>query len=222
MIYEFGPQLPIDGKTAGRSRGPCSRSSRICPESSNPELATPACCIRANVEVLGNVITWFNRIGVKEWWIDYGTNLGFCVNGGFYWNDKDTDIGVMVSERPKILEALYELEQLGHKARYIEPRPGQYDFGDRVAVTLSDRNWASCDFAFWHKRRDGMLDRVNWSPWDRFKGREMPADWVLPVRQAMWEGIEVNIPAEPEKLAEHRYGAEWRNLPHARTDHVAR
>lgn len=205
---------------AGR-RPPCTPRTARCYSTPFPFQRTRACCRAHNVTVLGDVAAALDDAGVP-WWIDYGTLLGYQVNGGFYWNDKDTDIGVLATHRDVVLELMQHWRSLGRYVHYKAPSGDRWRGGDRVKVRLSAVNHNNCDIFFWEQREDGLLHRANYIQVDRFKGREFPPDWILPLQRGMWEGIDVSVPAQPEKLVAHRYGDGWRELPAARTDGVRR
>lgn len=157
-----------------------------------------------------------------RWWIDYGTLLGYMVNGGLYWNDKDTDLGVHAGDRGKVLgEVADALRRKGYVVTYSEPKSSRFGGGDRLKVRLSLQNHTNCDIFFWGETQ-GELDRSNYIGVDRYKGREFPVEWALPVTRGQWEGVDVAVPADPERLVAHRYGDGWRALPAARTDRVPR
>jgi hypothetical protein len=79
-----------------------------------------------------------------------------------------------------------------------------------MKVRLSQKNHTNTDIFCWHLRPDGMLDRKNYIGADIYKGREFPKNWVFPLQRGLWDGIEVSVPAEPERLTAWRYGPGWR------------
>jgi hypothetical protein len=161
-----------------------------------------------------------DSVGAR-WWIDYGTLLGYLVNGGLYWNDKDCDLGVLAVDREKVLAQMQPMRQAGYMVTYTQPRQGRFAGGGRMKVRLSTRNHTNTDVFFWDQRGE-LLDRQNYIRVDRHKGREFPLLWALPATRGQWEGVDVAIPAEPLKLVEHRYGMNWQNLPASRTDGIIR
>jgi hypothetical protein len=203
------------GVRAGRivsTQPGCRSDTHRCFNTRNPKVKTSPCCIRWNVMLLRKVTESLNGAGIP-WWIDYGTLLGHCVNGGFYWNDKDTDINCLAEDRDRVRALLEKpLKAEGLNVYYIPPGRSRFKWGDVLKVRLSKLNHNNCDITFWERAADGLLDRKSWSPSDNFKGREMPESWVFPTTRATWEGVEVNVPAEPEKLIAYRYGDHWQRL----------
>jgi hypothetical protein len=200
---------------------PCGPRSLRCKAATNPLVATPACCRRWVAHVLHAVGAALDRAGVP-WCIDYGALLGYMTNGGLYWNDNDTDLCALVTDREAIRRATAALRRGGMRVRYLPPAPCTTRYGDAFKVQLSVFNKLNCDITLWTPREDGLLDRESYIPVDAHKGRAFPREWAFPATRGLWEGVEVNIPAEPELLVAHRYGEDWRNLPAARTDGVAR
>lgn len=204
-----------------KARQECTRDSERCRSATNPAIPTRDCCRRWNALILKDVAEMLDRVGAR-WWIDYGTLLGYMVNGGLYWNDKDTDLGMLAEDREKVLAQKPALERLGYMVTYTQPRPTRFGGGDRMKVRLSTRNHTNCDLFFWEPGGSEMIDRRNYIRVDRHKGREFPPEWALPTKRGHWEGVEVAVPAEAEQLVAHRYGDKWRDLPAARTDGMPR
>jgi hypothetical protein len=172
---------------------------------------TPECC-KAHIRgVMADVAKHLDLVGIR-WWIDYGTLLGFIRNGGLIPWDKDCDLGMLADDRQKLLDLQKVFLGIGYHATYASPRPTQrFRTGDRMKVSLSNLNRSNVDIFIWERNKPskGLLDRRNYIGADLYKGREFPIEWALPLRRGTWDGIDVSVPAEPEKLAEHRYGATW-------------
>lgn len=150
--------------------------------------------------------------------------LGWMVSGGWYWNDKDIDISTLDSDRRKLRSLLRPIERSarGRSAIYRHPnRSFPWKYSDYVKV-IDRPNRAVLDITVWLTRPDGLLDRFSYAGGDRYKGRVTPLSWIFPTTRVMWEGIDVPLPAEPEKLVAYRYGDGWRDLPAARHDGVER
>src|SRR5690606_9270282 len=120
-------------------------------------------------------------------------------------------LGVLAEDREKVLAARARWEAQGHRVTYLPPRAQRFRSGDRVKVRLSAANTTNVDIFFWRPIAGGLLDRMNYIAVDRYKGREFPAEWALPTTRGMFDGVDVAVPAEPELLVAHRYGADWRH-----------
>lgn len=173
-------------------------------------LDTPECCKAHIRRIMADVAEALDGAGIR-WWIDYGTLLGWVRNGGLIPWDKDCDLGILADDRDRLKALQAGFLAMGYHAVFSPIRPTQrFRSGDRMKVCLSNRNRTNVDIFIWYKRPGGILDRKNYIGADLYKGREFPVDWVLPLQRGTWDGIDVSVPAEPEKLAEHRYGASWR------------
>lgn len=194
----------------------CKASGRRCVTTTNMRVKTPRCCINWNLLILRKIAERLDAAGIP-WWIDYGMLLGYCTNGGWYWNDKDTDVNCLSSDRDRVREVLTTpLQDEGMHVRYVPPARQRFTWGDVLKVRVSQTNHNNCDITFWDLGDDGFLDRKTWSPSDAYKGREMPASVVFPTTRGLFEGVEVNVPAEPFQLIAYRYPPDWRNLDAAR------
>lgn len=195
-----------DQNATGRG---CRQFSRRCEAARNMKMETPECCKRHIRTILADVGALLDDLGVT-WWADYGTLLGALRHGGLIPWDKDADLGILAEDRAKLLSAFPLLLSVGYYPTYAPPKPNnRFRTGDRVKVRLSQRNHTNTDIFIWEKRPDGMLDRINYIGADLFKGRSFPESWLYPIRRADFDGIDIALPAEAEKLVEHRYGPGW-------------
>jgi len=203
----------------GRGCGPFSRR---CETARNMRMDTPDCCKGHIRAVLSDVAATLDALGCI-WWADYGTLLGAIRHGGLIPWDKDADLGMMARDRDKLLGAFPLLMARGFYPVYSQPKKERFKSGDRVKVRLSERNHTNTDIFLWHSRPDGLLDRTNFIGADLYKGREFPEAWLYPegtdlspgaerppLPRADFDGISLAMPAQVEKLVEHRYGPGWR------------
>jgi hypothetical protein len=197
--------------------GPCSPSTQMCSARLDLSKPTPRCCVDCHVKMMQVIAPLLDKAGVR-WWIDYGMLLGFEVNGGFYWNDRDIDISVLAADREKVREIGRQLTRSHRYLTHYKPLNlnRKWTYSDCVKISNSVQNRATLDITFW-EQEDGVLDRQVWASVDKWKGRETPVDWVFPTVRGKWEGVDVAIPREALKLVEYRYGPQWKNLPAART-----
>lgn len=192
-----------------RAPGGCTAKTERCPEAPPQLLDTPECCKAHIRRIMADVAAMLDGAGIR-WWIDYGTLLGWTRHKGLIPWDKDCDLGILGDDRAKLLNLQAEFLGMGYHAVFKPIRPTErFRSGDRMKVRLSQKNHTNVDIFIWYKRPGKILDRKNYIGADLYKGREFPMNWALPLTRGKWDGIDVNIPAEPEKLAEHRYGASW-------------
>jgi hypothetical protein len=225
-------EAALDINAAG---GACTAQTVRCGEARIPILPTPECCKAHIRRIMADVAALMDRDGIR-WWLDYGTLLGHewrrimqnmpgseeakilarelepDFDGLISW-DKDGDLGVFGHDREKLLALQPELLGMGYHATYAAPKPAErFRTGDRMKVRISNRNHTNIDLFIWYpdKPKKGWLDRKNYIGADLYKGRDFPMKWAFPLTRSQWEGIDVSLPAEPARLAEHRYGANWR------------
>jgi hypothetical protein len=161
-----------------------------------------------SIETLAILAPSLDDAGIR-WWIDYGTLLGFVREGRMIPYDSDIDLGVMADDMAKVLALAPALRKAGLDTCFHVPGLTRYDSGDWFHVTRRPGNPNGVDVFPWYV--DGpMFDRRRYCVADRRKGQAFPALRLLPLSRATWEGIEVNVPADPEWFAAHRYGADWR------------
>lgn len=200
----------------------CSKTTVRCHAAGDPSKPTPECCKQHLREILGDVLALFNAHGVP-YFIDYGSLLGYLLNGGIYPNDYDVDICTMVEYRDIVRSTFVpELQAKGWYCKYFPAKHKKWDWGDALQIQVSMRNRLNIDITFWALREDGILTRSSWSKADQYKGREMPLNWIIPTHTGTFEGMEVQVPKEAEKLIAFRYGPNWRNLPASKHDNTPR
>jgi hypothetical protein len=196
-----------DIRSAGRE---CTAETRRCPEGPNMKLDTPACCKGHVRRIMADVAAELDKAEIR-WWIDYGTLLGYLNFGGMIPWDKDGDLGVYGKDRAAFLKLQERFLAMGYHATFAPPRPTQrFRTGDRMKVRVSQSNHCNVDLFIWYDIAGGRLDRKNYIGADMYKGREFPKGLAFPLKRGLWDGIEVSVPAEPELLAEWRYGGNWR------------
>lgn len=209
----------------------CSKETERCSIAVLYSHPLPVCCRAHTVAMMAGMQRVLDAAGVT-WWIDYGSLLGAVRNPllgqkpGIIAHDKDGDCGILADDMPKVLGALgiagegdgrnvSVMYDFGGGAgicwvTYKLPRGNnEFNCGDSVKVRWSAVNHSNVDFFFWH-RKDDTLYRKRYIPADRFKGREFPADRLLPLTALPWEGLTVPAPADPVWFCAHRYGANWR------------
>lgn len=193
----------------------CTRHSFRCPMGKDTHVETPACCRHWILDILKNIGGLLDEIGAT-WWVDYGTLLGAVRHGGLIPWDKDTDLGILPEDRDALLAAFPRIiSEFDYFPTYAKPNPkNRFRTGDRVKVRLSQRNKTNTDIFIWNDRPGGLLDRTNYIGSDRFKGRDFPRKWLFPLQRVDFDGVEVNLPAQAEKLVQWRYGNDWKTPQH--------
>lgn len=214
-----------------RISAPCTKSTARCDIAVDLTQNLPACCRSHTTSMMAGMQRVLDAAGVT-WWIDYGSLLGAVRNPlmgekpGIVAHDKDADCGIMAVDREKVLSIFglvpspaaldvmcdYDFGGAAGVCQvvYKQPRPRhEFSAGDSVKVRWSRFNQSNVDFFFWHDRGDGTLYRIRYIMKDRHKGREFPADKLLPLTTLEWEGLMLPAPREAEWFCEYRYGPNW-------------
>lgn len=199
----------------------CSRFTQRCRKATIYTETTPDCCKGGVIEVFKYIQQLFKEHDIT-WWMDYGSLLGTLRHNGFIPHDKDGDIGVLMEDKEKVLALRSQIVKDKFHFMYNPRRVGpQFTFagGNRVKIRWSAVNNANVDIFFWYLDEEtGLYHRTNYIMVDRFKGREFPKEWLLPLREAQFEDMTVPIPYEAEKLVVHRYGEGWKTPIAANND----
>ena len=162
------------------------------------------------IETLAGLAPALDAAGVR-WWLDYGSLLGYVREGGFIGHDSDIDLGVWGGDMEAAAALAPALKGVGLDACYHPPGPRRFESGDWFHVTRAPGDPNGVDLFPWYQAGAGMLDRTHYASHDVTKGRSFPIARLLPLSRATWEGVGVWVPADPDWVTAHRYGATWRD-----------
>lgn len=136
-----------------------------------------------------------------EFWIDFGTLLGFYRQGEFLETDPDADIGVKREHQEKVIAVAPKLAKIGKLVTRVDVGNGHYLAGYKL---YRDDFWI--DIAFFFKHEDKYILPI--SEWDRvmvFKEEYYDNLVDLEVK-----GIKFKMPEKIEKYMVLHYGEDWR------------
>lgn len=188
---------------------PCHRESRRCYTATSYKHPTQPCCRKGIMETLeftGNLLA---DHGIA-WWADYGTLLGVVRHKDLIPHDKDTDIGILGQDFPKLLTLREEAEAAGFGWGHSQLKGGLFQGGNRVKIRWSRINHSNCDIFPWYLEEDGLFHRKAYIGIDQYKGRAFPKDWLFPLREGRFGDLIIPIPNKAEELVKFRYGKDWR------------
>lgn len=169
--------------------------------------------LREEKECLATIASLFNEAKIL-WWLDCGSCLGAYRYGGIIPWDGDIDIAVLLSDFDNVFSLLRRLDPQKYLVQDWSGRefPKSY-----LKVFLRKTNsWID----IYHFAIDSQAQEVRYIlslenniffP-ERWKIRErrftVPTAFqdVFPLKKALFDGIEVFVPANPEKYLQLRYG----------------
>lgn len=200
--------------------GPCTRTSRRCPDARDYQADLRPCCRGHIRQIVADTMVILTDMGIT-WWADYGTLLGAVRNpllglpAGIIPHDKDADFGVFQVDFHTLGRVRSKLERQGY---HVLIRPG----GRSMKVHLSATNYSNADFFNWFARPDGTLARPQYIGVDKYKGRDFHRDAAFPLTTVPWEGLTLPAPKDPAAFCAFRYGPGWMTPIRANNDGVLR
>lgn len=121
----------------------------------------------------------------------YGTLLGAVREGNFIVHDEDIDLFVLIEDRSKVLNALFEIEKLGFKV-------ARYKYGDLLSIIRDDEY---IDMYFFRKYL-GTKRRIH--------DNLVDAKYLEHTETIAFLGEDFPVPGNPKQLLEVMYGKDWR------------
>jgi hypothetical protein len=132
----------------------------------------------------------------------FGTLLGHIRDHDVISGDTDGDIGVFASDAEKVLAVRGEFRKAGIDLEIC----GKY------LMRLRDASLPYVYTDLYMLDGDGspgtLLGSELWGHMD--KSVVIPADLVMPIREASFLGVDTMVPGNSEGLLEHTYGRTWR------------
>ena len=146
--------------------------------------------------LLPGVCRIFEAHGI-DYWCDFGTLLGFHRDGDIIRGDKDVDVSIMDSERPRVLALREVLRAHG------------YDLTDRGGRThklirIYDRRTRYYMDVYPYVRDGALLRSVLASPHE-----DIPERLVARRVRAQFLGATIRVPADVPAVLQYRYGSEY-------------
>ena len=151
-------------------------------------------------EFLLEVKEILDKAGI-EFWIDFGTLLGFYRQGDFLETDPDIDIGVKREYQDKVVAVAPQLAKIGKIVTRVDIANGNYLAGYKI---YRDDFWI--DIAFFFKHENKYVLPI--SQWDKVMvfNEEYYDDLIdLEVK-----GMKFKMPRKIEEYMVLHYGEDWR------------
>jgi len=132
-----------------------------------------------------------------EYWCDFGTLLGFYREADIIGGDKDADLGIFASEKPRILALTDVFSQRGYVVTAHGGRAGKL-------LRIHDRrSWYYVD-VYEYEHEGERLRSLLASPQE-----DLPAALVARRMRAPFLGTHVTVPEDVTGVLRHRYGADF-------------
>lgn len=173
----------------------CTRETERCKYHSK-------CCTRNLEIILEYVDSLFKEINIK-YWLDYGTLLGAVREGQLIEYDTDIDLGILESDRGKLISLEDRIENDGF---YLN-KDKKLDF---YRIALSKINTLHADIFFWKKREDGTLYREEYMKKDENKGRDFNEISIRELETRNINNKPYPVPSDPEDFCRFRFGSNWK------------
>ena len=132
-----------------------------------------------------------------DYWCDFGTLLGFQREGDIILGDKDVDLSIVETEKPRILALAAELDALGYE---VTDRGGRA----RRLIRIYDRRTRYHVDVYPYTVDGPLLRSVLSSPQE-----DIPAALVARRVDAPFLGATIRVPADVPAVLRHRYGDEF-------------
>lgn len=139
-----------------------------------------------------------------EYFVFFGTLLGYCREGNLIENDDDIDFYVNISEKNKIVYMLQDMDFfLSINNKYFIQ-----------AVRRIDDTETFSDFYFYEDdpKRDYLLERWNFigQPNNVTTHLHVPKDIIFPIKQGKLLNISINIPSDVDGVCRYLYGKSYK------------
>ena len=165
-----------------------------------------------------NFIDTLKIVNDLEYYIFYGTLLGFVRDGDLLEKDDDVDFQINRKHLITVIERFnripYHLSSKNkiHDSAIIEDVIHNYTiFFQQASHKQGDTN-TYIDMVFYEIGNNVVIDRWNFlgSPYYPEHHVHIPIDFIFPIQKKTYDKYgEINFPAQPEKCLEFLYGPKW-------------
>jgi phosphorylcholine metabolism protein LicD len=152
-------------------------------------------CCRANLMKI--IVKIPEILENTNWWLDFGTLLGFYRDGKIIDWDSDLDVGILHEDFYKNKQ---EIENKVKNYGFYLTRESDIFY----RINFSSINHLHCDIFLFKENEKGILRMV-------FKEYFSKKNEIFPVLKKNFFGLDFNVPHDIEFFLETRYGKDWRN-----------
>ncbi len=170
-------------------------------------------CLDEEKKLLKEIISLLNQEKIA-WWVDCGTCLGTFRYGGIIPWDGDIDIAVLSPDFENVRRVLNQLDPVKYLVEDWSTRSHPQSY---IKVFIRDKNSLIDIYHFEilpEKRQIKYIlaleTNMFFPEWWKIRERRFTPpvsfDTVFPLKKSLFDGIEVFIPADPEKYLQRYYG----------------
>src|SRR3989344_6681727 len=164
-------------------------------------------------EALVDITNALNDAGIP-WWVDCGTCLGTYRYGGVITWDEDIDVAVLLPDFYDVLRALHQLDPRKYIVQDWSSRGSPHSYLKvfiRKSETLIDVYHFSIDqearqLSYVFSLENALLFPEWWKIREQRFKVPVSFDAVFPLKKALFDGIEVNVPRETKAYLQRCYG----------------
>lgn len=152
-----------------------------------------------------------------QYWISYGTLVGYVQRRGLLPHDEDIDVTIMADDMPKLLN----ISQTNFSTKYkfkIQPKWNVVGYKNRSYFYEQGIDFTAPNARFFHLKSRRYVDifpAYDFNPLASnnlteynadFEWLSYPRSWTYPLQKCYFNEIKVLCPAKPERLVEINYG----------------
>lgn len=162
--------------------------------------------IEKNLENLNFVS---ERLRNTEWFIFFGTLLGYTRENNIIKNDDDIDIYIDIRFRDTIIK-LFKNSDLNFDLSK-KPNLGPY-FLQGTRVLKNEITYVDFYFYEYDKSKEFLVERNNFTGAWKIEANAMyiPKNIIFPLKKGKIQDIQIIIPNKPNECCEFLYGKDWK------------
>lgn len=144
-----------------------------------------------------------------EWFVFFGTLLGYTRENNILKNDDDIDIYVDIKFRENVIKLFKNSELYFDLSK--KPNLGPY-FLQGKRVLESEMTYVDFYFFEYEKSKEFLIERNNFSGAWKIESNAMhiPKHLIFPLKKAKMQDIKIFIPNKPTECCRFLYGKDWK------------
>ena len=149
------------------------------------------------------------KLSNVEWFVFFGTLLGYTRENNILKNDDDIDIYVDIRFRENVIE-LFKNSELNFDLSK-KPNLGPC-FLQGKRVLESEMTYVDFYFFEYEKSKEFLVERNNFSGAWKVESNAMhvPKNLIFPLKKAKMQDIKIFVPNKPSECCQFLYGKDWK------------